>query len=358
MEDISVRKDYYNSQEVNPWIKTWLWIGVGMLLIQFMLGAVTRLTGSGLSITKWDIAIGIFPPHNEIQWTEAFDLYKLTPQYHKINQGMSLSDFKFIYFWEYFHRLWARSMGFVFVIPFMIFLFRKKLSKALIRQLLTVVMLGGIVGVFGWIMVASGLVNRPWVNAYKLSLHLNLAFLVYGYLLWIAISYSSPERFLVDGTKFKKGVYIVFSLLIIQLLLGGIMSGMKAGLFYPTWPDYSGEYYPPILHDAGSWKLQHLTDYDTHVFAPSLIQFLHRNIAYLLLVIGLILSIRLLKFHVKRLNPYALFFLFCLLIQVILGILVLVYSVNNIPVFLGVLHQSGALLLLSSVVLLNWKITT
>lgn len=338
------------------WVRIWLWTGVAMLLLQFMIGAVTRLTGSGLSITKWEIAIGTVPPLNEVQWQEAFDLYKQTPQYHKINKGMSLSDFKFIYFWEYFHRLWARTLGFVFIIPFAIFLSRRMIDRKLMLQLITVVLLGGLVGIFGWIMVASGLVNRPWVNAYKLTLHLNLAFLVYGYLLWIAIGYSSPQRHLAGDARIKRGLKWFLGILIVQLLLGGIMSGMKAGLFYPTWPDYSGEWMPPILTEGSSWSLAHLTDYDTHLFAPSLIQFLHRNIAYVLLLLGLLIFTRIRRDKIQWADAYAYFFLFSLLLQVVLGILVLIYSSQQIPVFLGVLHQSGALWLLSAVILLHWKL--
>ena len=129
-------------------VRNWLWIGVFMITIQVMIGGITRLTGSGLSITKWEIAIGTFPPVGEVEWNEAFELYKQTPQYHKINKGMELSEFKFIYFWEYFHRLWARSLGFVFIIPFCWFLVKKQIKKSLMIDLIVIVLLGGLVGVF------------------------------------------------------------------------------------------------------------------------------------------------------------------------------------------------------------------
>lgn len=340
----------------NKWVNIWLWLGVGMLLVQFMLGAITRLTGSGLSITKWEIAVGTIPPVNSLQWDEAFELYKQTPQYHKINQGMSLSEFKFIYFWEFSHRLWARTLGFVFIIPFFIFLFKGRLSKSLIKDLVIIVLLGGLVGIFGWIMVASGLVNRPWVNAYKLTLHLNLAFLVYGYLLWTALKYAFPERIAIKNTGIKQLLNVVFVCLILQLIFGGIMSGMKAGLFYPTWPSYSGDFVPDILLDGSAWKLEHLRDYDSYLFSPALIQFFHRNIAYLILILGVVVYWKVKKTRAKIVKVPSLFFLGILLIQVLLGILTLLNSKGQIPVFLGVLHQSGAILLLTAVLLLHFRI--
>lgn len=327
-----------------------------MLLVQFMVGAITRLTGSGLSITKWEIAVGSIPPVNSVQWAEAFELYKETPQYQKINQGMSLSEFKFIYFWEFSHRLWARTLGFVFIIPFFIFLFKRKLSKSLSKDLIIIVLLGGLVGIFGWIMVASGLVNRPWVNAYKLTLHLNLAFIVYGYLLWTALKYTYPQRIALKSTGIKKLLNVVFTCLIFQLIFGGIMSGMKAGLFYPTWPSYAGDFIPAILLDGSSWKLEHLRDYDSHLFSPALIQFIHRNLAYLILILGIVVYLKLRKTATEIIKIPGLFFISILILQVILGILTLLDSRGQVPVLLGVLHQSGAILLLSAILLLQFRI--
>lgn len=166
------------------WLKYWLFTGLIFLFFQVVIGGITRLTGSGLSITKWDIVTGTFPPMSEETWIEEFELYKKTPQYHKINAGMSISAFKWIYFWEYLHRLWARTMGFVFLIPFLIFYRKKLISNHLLRRLGVVILLAMLAATFGWIMVASGLVNRPWVNAYKLSFHLCIALSVYTALLW------------------------------------------------------------------------------------------------------------------------------------------------------------------------------
>jgi cytochrome c oxidase assembly protein subunit 15 len=172
-------------------VRNWLVAGIILVFIQMVLGAITRLTGSGLSITKWDIITGTFFPLSDNAWNHYFDLYKSTPQYQKINFGMTLSEFKFIFFWEYFHRLWARLMGFVFLFPFIYFLIKKYFSKKDILNLSFVILLTVFVASLGWIMVASGLVNRPWVNAYKLAFHLTAALLVILMLLKTYIDYYS-----------------------------------------------------------------------------------------------------------------------------------------------------------------------
>jgi len=159
-------------------IRNWLLVGLIMLIGQVILGGITRLTGSGLSITRWDIITGVIPPLNAEEWLNAFELYKQTPQFHKINARFNISDFKFIYFWEYFHRLWVRSLGFIFLIPFIIFVIKKRIDFYLIKRLGLVVILTILTASAGWIMVQSGLINRPWVNAYKLTIHFVLAILV------------------------------------------------------------------------------------------------------------------------------------------------------------------------------------
>jgi heme a synthase len=217
--------------QVSRAVKIWLIIGIVMVFMQVVIGGVTRLTGSGLSITTWDIVFGTIPPLNAAQWDEAFELYKSTPQYQKINQGMSMSEFKFIYFWEYFHRLWARTMGFVFLFPFLYFLLVGKLSKVLVKDLSIVIMLTVFVASLGWIMVASGLINRPWVNAYKLTFHLCVALIMFGYLLWTTFKVFSPQRLVINNVLLITGARLFLFILAIQIFLGGIMSGMKAGLY-------------------------------------------------------------------------------------------------------------------------------
>ena len=330
---------------VNHWVKIWLFTGLFMLFMQIIIGGVTRLTGSGLSITKWEIVTGTLPPLSEKSWIEEFDKYKNTPQYQKINVGMTMREFKFIYFWEYFHRLWARAMGFVFIIPFVIFLRKGLLDRKLIRNLMVVIFLASLAAIFGWIMVASGLVNRPWVNAYKLSVHLCIGISVFAFLLWSTLHFVYPATGRIKNTL----TLSLFVLLGIQLFLGGLMSGLKAALIFPTWPDIGGHIIPPQIFDKANWTTNHFIHYDSHSFVFALVHFLHRTVAYIIAVMGVFILIRRLKAvdfqRVKR--QYVIFFII-LLVQVVIGILTLLESVGQIPVFWGVMHQGTAVLLLAS----------
>lgn len=328
-------------------VRVWLIVGLLMIFLQIIIGGITRLTGSGLSITKWDIVTGTIPPVSEPEWIEQFDLYKQTPQYQKINQGMSLGKFKWIFFWEYIHRLWARSMGFVFIIPFVVFWFNGFLPKALKTDLGIVVLLAGIVAVFGWIMVASGLVDRPWVNAYKLSLHLGLALVTLCYLWWTYLKTQEVNDSVFDKQSFRLSV-VFFCLVCVQILLGGMMSGMKAALMYPSFPMMNQHWIDPIVFDVESWKLAHFVDYDVYPFLPALIQVLHRGLALIILVYFVVVWLR---FRASIVGLFGLLGI-VLVTQITLGILTLVNSKGSIPVSLGVLHQAIGIVLL--MVSLTW----
>lgn len=325
-----------------------------MLIGQVLLGGITRLTGSGLSITKWDIITGIIPPLNDQQWQDAFNLYKQTPQYHKINSTFLLTDFKFIYFWEFFHRFWARALGIIFAIPFIILIIRKKIDLNLISRLLLVVILSGLTASAGWIMVQSGLVNRPWVNAYKLTLHFILAVLTIAVMVKIiADAYLYNNRFNKDQTSF---VIILLIITFIQLLFAGLMSGMKASLFFPTWPSMNGAFIPDVLLISKNWIWENLTNYDKHPFAPALIQFFHRSIAYILLILIYFYFFKYKnKFYIRANNWLKLVFIL-VNAQVILGILTLLKSKGEIPVFLGVTHQLIGLFLFISLLFLYFSL--
>lgn len=340
-----------------PAVKIWLMIGVFMVFMQVVIGGVTRLTGSGLSITKWEIVMGAVPPLNEAQWEDAFIEYKKTPQYEKINAGMSIRDFKFIYFWEFFHRNWARFMGFVFLIPFLFFYFKGWIDRPLLRRLGVVVLLAALAASFGWIMVASGLVNRPWVNAYKLTLHLSIALAVYGTLFWTLLTTFTHYPQVIHSNLLKKWGLWIAILLGVQIVLGGIMSGMKAGLFYPSWPQMNGEWIPSVVLHAREWNSLNFIHYDRGPFMAALIQLMHRSLAYLL-------TITVLWYFYKAMTnapqgPFrrALPLLpAMILIQVLLGVFTLLYSKGTIPVGLGVFHQAGALVLLSILLFLNYHL--
>ncbi len=321
----------------------WLFLGLVLVYVQIILGGITRLTGSGLSITKWEIVTGTIPPITQEDWMEVFDLYKSTPQYQKINQGMTLNQFKYIYFWEYLHRLWARAMGFIFIFPFIFFMAKKWLPVGLVRRLGIVILLAGMAASFGWVMVASGLVNRPWVNAYKLAVHLMLAVILIGFLMWTTLDY----RFGVEGRYFRSGLLRwVFFLLIAQIILGGLMSGMKAALVYPTFPDFDGHWLPEVLMSAESWDVNNFVRYDRSAFVPAIVQLLHRTVGYLLFILGLwVFFLENRAWRSRGLFVSAFLWPILLVSQVLLGIIVLINSKTHIPTTLGVLHQGLAIAL-------------
>lgn len=339
----------------NRWVVNWLLVGVIMVLVQILLGGVTRLTGSGLSITRWDIVTGTIPPLNQAQWESAFELYKQTPQYQHINAGMEMAQFKFIFFWEYVHRLWARTMGFVFLIPFVYFLVKKQLRAITLRRLGVVVALAALAAVFGWIMVASGLVNRPWVNAYKLTIHLGLGISLFIYLFytWQAERGITLIPVMIG---WKKAINILIGLAILQVCFGGFVSGMKSSLLYPTWPDMNGEWIPAVVKDGQHWTMDAILLYDQSGFMPALVQVVHRNLAYILLLCVLWFVVKWLRHQLVEYRWMAYLLLGIIVVQISLGILVLLGSLGSIPVFLGALHQVIGISLLT--MLVYFKIRT
>lgn len=249
----------------------WLLTGVAMIIIQVLLGGVTRLTGSGLSITEWKPIMGALPPMNEQDWQKAFDGYKQIAQFKYLNNHFELSDFKFIFFWEWFHRLWARMLGVVFAIGFIFFLIRGYFKKDMIMPLVILFILGAAQGLVGWIMVASGLNDTDlYVNHIKLALHFIAALILLCYTLWFALKLLVPDREIVHNTRFRNFTLITIAVLTLQLIYGAFMAGMKAAMSAATWPDINGMYLPGTL-GTQSW-INH----------PINIHFVHRTLAYLL----------------------------------------------------------------------------
>lgn len=325
-----------------------------MLIGQVILGGITRLTGSGLSITSWDIITGVIPPLNKQEWLDAFELYKQTPQFHKINTDFTLKQFKFIFFWEYFHRLWVRLLGLIFLIPFIVFTVKKIIDWYLIKRLAIVVLLTALTASAGWIMVQSGLVNRPWVNAYKLTLHFMLAVLTVAAMVkTIADVYLLENKSNKNETKF---VVILLAITFIQLIFAGLMSGMRAGLYYPTWPSMNGEFIPKVLLDASNWNLHNLTNYDSYSFTPALVQFFHRLIAYIILATSIFYYFK----KRNQIHTIAIKWLttsyVLIIIQVVLGILTLIRIKTGIPLVYGVLHQLTGLLYFISLLFLYFSL--
>lgn len=324
----------------------WLLAGVIMVFVQIMLGGITRLTGSGLSITRWEIVTGTIPPMNAADWEVEFDRYKQTPQYRQINEGMDMAEFKYIFFWEYFHRLWARSMGFVFLIPFLYFLWAKAISRKTLIRLTIVVSLAGLAAIFGWIMVSSGLKDRPWVNAYKLTIHLSLGISLFLSLWYTWLTEKGISVFPVSA-GWKRAIKALIVLIVIQVCFGGFVSGMKSALNYPTWPLMQGEYIPSLIFDRSHWSIDSLLLYDQSGFMPAFVQFIHRNLAYLIFIFVVIFSMKWLRSQDPSTHWMAWSLVGIIVVQILLGILTILGSRGSIPVLYGSLHQGVGILLLT-----------
>lgn len=348
------------SSPVSKAVRIWLFIGVLMVFVQVVIGGITRLTDSGLSITEWAVIQGTIPPINEIEWKEAFEQYKVAAkkQYETLHADMTLSEFKVIFFWEYIHRLWARSIGLVFLFPFLYFLFRKQLPKWVLRRLGIAVGLGALAATFGWIMVASGLNDdtRTWVSAYKLSVHLIIATLLFAHLFWTWLLAKQPSTTSNSLHTYQQFGWAITVLLLIQIVFGGLMAGMRAGLIHP--------YYPIFINGNQLWAALSTTEvinnainYEPALSVKALVQLLHRGTAYLLTGLCIYFSIQLFKQPISyRLRQAIICLLGMLGIQFLLGILTIINCIGKVPVFYGAVHQAGALLLLASLLFVNYQL--
>lgn len=316
----------------------WLVIGVIMIMVQVLLGGITRLTGSGLSITEWKPILGALPPMNEADWKLAFEKYKEIGQYKQLNFYFTLEDFKFIYFWEWFHRVWARLIGIVFIIPFIYFLIKGKFRRNMVVPLLVLFLLGGLQGAIGWIMVKSGLNEENlYVSHFRLAIHFMTALGLLAYTVWFALQLLIPDAAKVQQPSQRKWALGIVALLLVQLVYGAFMAGLKAAVTAPTWPTINGVWVPD------SFGSSYFSD-------PLTIQFIHRGLAYLLAVATL--GWYVVGYKDKGTGLYARFRPLPLAItiaQVVLGILTVVYSPDQKALlWLGVAHQFTAMLLITS----------
>ena len=338
-------------------IAIWLLVGVGMIIIQILLGGITRLTGSGLSITEWNVVTGTLPPMNEQQWLTEFEKYRQTPQYNLLNFDFTLKDFKFIFFWEWFHRFWARLIGVVFFIPFVIFLVQKRFRPSMVKPMIILFLLGALQGAIGWIMVASGLTGDAiYVKPTRLALHFIFALGLLAYTFWFALELLVPKKDWVVNKKARQLNIAIILVLVIQLIYGALMAGNKAATAAPTWPDINGYAYPPNMMGYGEGLLNLLDNKIT-------IHFIHRGLAYLLLIMISLLTYRLYKTgatsFLKKLRWWP---ALLVIIQVVLGILSVLTSLQIVPnqwgVFewMGQLHQLVAMFLLLSLIALLYTV--
>jgi len=308
-------------------VAIWIYTGIGMLIIQVILGGITRLTGSGLSITEWNVITGTLPPLNGSQWLIEFQKYQHTPQYSLLNTDFTIKDFKFIFFWEWLHRFWARLIAIVFVIPFVVFLIQKRFREEMIRPLLILFLLGALQGTVGWIMVASGLSgDAVYVNPTKLAIHFILALGLISYAFWFGLRLSVPFRQKFFNNPLRTLTRVTIGLIFLQLLFGALMAGHKAALTAPTWPTINGKWIPGNLFKYSPAAINFIENKIT-------IHFVHRGLAYLLLVLIIIWTFKSFRittlcsyFTQTRWLPAALISL-----QVILGMFAVLSSTYIIP---------------------------
>lgn len=336
-------------------VAIWLFTGVVMLLIQVILGGVTRLTGSGLSITEWKVLEGALPPLNAQQWADAFARYRHTPQYLLLNQDFTLHDYKFIYFWEWFHREWARLISVVFLAGFVYLLAKKYLRSSMIKPLVILFLLGGIQGAIGWIMVKSGLTDdMVYVKPLKLALHFVFALVLVCYTWWFALRLSVPRTQPVASPRIHRFTWLLLAVLFFQLVYGALMAGHKAAPAAATWPLINQSWIPG------------------HLFSPAInllenkitVHFVHRSLAYILLALTIAWTVMVarLPFVSAYLRKTKWLPLGLLLIQVLLGISTVLSSpgivANHWVAFdwLAELHQITGILYLLTIVLMLFLI--
>lgn len=320
----------------------WLLSGCVLIFIMVVVGGITRLTNSGLSMTDWHLITDTLPPLTEAKWQEAFDQYKQFPEYQKINihNNFTLSDYKFIYFWEWFHRFIGRAIGIVFIIPFVYFLFKKRLDKETLKKCLILLGLGGLQGFFGWFMVKSGLIDNPDVSHFRLALHLTTAFITFAYTFWVALDLIYPVKRNVEKTLRSIARYTLFFLLL-QIIYGGFVAGLNAGLIHNHWPLMSDGQF---IHDSVFLEQDSLLLSFTE--GKSGVQFIHRTLAYVVTGMILFLYYKSSKYNIdfnQKRSLQALVFL--VFVQFALGVFTLLYGV---PLWLGLIHQVNAFFLLSA----------
>jgi cytochrome c oxidase assembly protein subunit 15 len=323
-------------------IAIWLFICCAMIFVMALIGAITRLTESGLSIMEWAPVTGVLPPLTEAEWGRVFALYQQIPEYREVNAGMTLAEFKAIFWWEYIHRLWGRLIGVVFLLPFLWFLLRRKIRSGLVPHLLAMFLLGGLQGLLGWVMVASGFAERSDVSQYRLTAHLLAALAIYGYIFWVASGLLQPPP---AGCRDRRagllrgGLLALLALVVVTIASGGFVAGLNAGFIYNSFPLMDGVLVPRDYGALAPWPLNLFEN-------VAAVQFNHRVLAMAsLLTVLLLWSWSLLLDLGPRLRRALAWLLAIAFLQVLLGISTLLLVV---PTSLAVLHQAGAITLMTA----------
>ena len=336
----------------NRQVANWLLACCALVFLMVVVGGITRLTHSGLSIVEWQPIMGTLPPLDAQQWEQVFSLYRQTPQYHLVNSGMTLEEFKGIFWWEYLHRLLGRIIGLAFLLPLIWFSWRRQVERSLMPRLACLFLLGGLQGALGWYMVKSGLVDDPRVSQYRLTAHLGLAVLIYGAMLWVALDLLFPRRAatapegepsFAQRLSLLRWAHALAALVFLMILSGGLVAGIRAGFAYNTFPLMNGYLLPPELFVIEPWYLNFFSNMAT-------VQFDHRLLAWLLaiLVPWFWVKSRRLELPARARLASNLLPVF-LFLQIALGIATLLLRV---PLPLAAAHQAGALLVFTAALLM------
>jgi cytochrome c oxidase assembly protein subunit 15 len=336
----NIQQTHYDRQ-----VARWLLFCAAVIFGMILLGGMTRLTDSGLSMVEWKPLIGVVPPLSEQAWVETFDKYKQFPEYQKINKGMSLGGFKSIFMYEYLHRVLGRLIGVIFLLPMLYFAVRGRIRQGLMPQLVVLFFMGGLQGLLGWYMVKSGLVNNPHVSQYRLTAHLGVAVAIYAYMVWLAFDLLfACETPAVGNRPYARWSLVLAALVYLMILSGGLVAGTRAGLAYSTWPLMGDSFIPAGLYTQTPIWLSALEDITT-------IQFNHRMFAYALFVLlnGFAFAVYR-RSDAGRGRLGAVLLVAALCVQVALGISTLLL---HVPIALGTAHQGGAIVLLTAILFLS-----
>ncbi|WP_137390698.1 COX15/CtaA family protein [Rhodoligotrophos defluvii] len=327
--------------QARPYVRAWLILVALLVLAIVTVGGATRLTESGLSITEWKPLLGAIPPLSHADWLEAFEKYRQIPQYQLINKGMSLEEFQFIYWWEWAHRFFGRIIGVVFLVPFLFFWFTGRIERAMVPRLAAIFILGGLQGALGWYMVASGLAERTSVSQYRLAAHLGLAVLIFGMILRTVLRLGETEAQRLPRQPGQHGAKWLVALIFLQVLLGGLVAGLDAGMGYNTWPLMDGAFVPQGLLHMSPWWLNAFENAMT-------VQFNHRMLAYVITLVALVHAAMLWRsFNNRPVIRSAMVVVGLVLLQAFGGIVTLLHQV---PLWLGLVHQAGAVILFGAAI--------
>jgi heme a synthase len=310
-------------------VRNWLIVVAAMIFFMIVIGALTRLTESGLSMVEWRPVTGWLPPLSDAAWQAELQKYLSSPQGRLINRGFTVAEFKEIFWLEYIHRLWGRLIGVVFAVPLAWFWLRGRLSPTLKPRLVALLVLGGLQGALGWAMVASGLIDRPAVSHYRLAGHLLLAIVIYAYTVWLILETGRPDA-ARDDPRTRRATTFLIGLLLVVLTWGALMAGLRAGTAHNTFPTMSGYWIPPDLFEQSPWWINLFEN-------PTTVQFIHRWLAKLLVVAVLVMVWR-------ARHPEAVYAAAMALVQLSLGIATILTGVN---IAVATLHQAGAVILLT-----------